>query len=113
MIRVYLTQCSYSKPGGESHGCFNNERFEAETLQEALERLERDYGIVPPKKPKGVFVDTPDRKAREVGFMCYRWGEIYDRSSDGPKRYWEENWISFDQLTVEPFSLPKELQAAY
>jgi len=110
MIRVHLTQCSYSKPGGESHGCFNNVNLYGETFEEALEALEREYGIVPPKRPKGVFVDAPDGKARQVGFMHYKWfpfGDIHG------KRYWCESWISFDQLTVQPFSLPKELQAAY
>ena len=112
MIRVHLTQCSYSKPGGESHGCFNNKVFTVETLQEALERLDREYGIVPPKRPKGVYVDGPDGKARQVGFMHYRWNNIFEGSYMTRKKYWEENWISFDVQTITPFSLPKELQAA-
>ena len=110
MIRVHLTQCSYSKPGGESHGCFNNERFETGTLQEALERLERDYGIVPPKKPKGVYIDAPDGKARQVGFMHYHWDKDWSHNSSS---YWIESWINFETMTITPFSLPKELLAAY
>lgn len=109
MIRVHLTQCSYSKPGGESHGCFNNKVFTVETLQEALERLDRDYGIVPPKKPKGVYVDTLDGKTRQVGFLHYRWDKDWSHNSPS---YWVESWISFDEQTITPFSLPKELLAA-
>ena len=109
MIRVHLTQCSYSKPGGESHGCFNNTRFVAETFEEVLEALKDDYGIVPPKKPKGVYVDTPDDKARQVGFLHYCWRRYDD---DYRKKFWCESWVSFDQQTITPFSLPKELLAA-
>jgi hypothetical protein len=55
-------------------------------------------------------VDTLDGKARQVGFMHYRWVQKGDYRSEG--KYWEENWISFDEQTFTPFSLPKELQAA-
>jgi hypothetical protein len=112
MIRVHLTQCSYNKPGGESHGCFNNDVFTAATLEDALEGLKESYGIVPPKKPKGVYADTLDGKTRQVGFMHYRWVPYQDRSTTKARHYFEENWISFDEQTITPFSLPKELQAA-
>lgn len=111
MIRVHLTQCSYNKPGGENHGCFNNKVFTVKTLEEALERLKEDYGIIPPKRPKGVYVDTSEGNTRQVGFMHYRWVDIYDRSFTKPKKYWEENWVSFDVQTITPIDLPKELQA--
>ena len=110
MIRVHLTQCSYSKPGGESHGCFNQAKLYGETFEEALEALEQEYGIVPPKRPKGVYVDTPDGKTRQVGFMHYCW-QRYD--DDFRKKFWQESWVSFDQQTITPLSLPKELLAAY
>lgn len=109
MIRVHLTQCSYNKPGGESHGCFNNDVFTAATLKDALEALEQSYGIVPPKKPKGVYVDTLDGDTRQVGFIHYCWRRYDD---DYRKKFWCESWISFDEQTITPFSLPKELQAA-
>jgi hypothetical protein len=113
MIRVHLTQCSYSKPGGESHGCFNQANLYGETFEEALEALEREYGIVPPKKPKGVYIDLKEGGTRQVGFMHHRWQDIYDRSLPRPKKYWEENWVSFSEETRKPVDLPKALLAAY
>ena len=113
MIRVHLTQCSYSKPGGKSHGCFNQAKLYGETFEEALEALEREYGIIPPKRPKGVYIDLKDGGTRQVGFMHHRWQDIYDRSLPRPKKYWEENWVSFTEETRKPVSLPKQLLAAY
>ena len=110
MIRVHLTQCSYSKPGGESHGCFNQTKLYGETFEEALEALEREYGIVPPKRPKGVYIDRKEGGAVQVGFMHYRWTDSNDYYTR--KKYWEENWISFSEETRTPVSLPKELLAA-
>jgi len=111
MIRVHLTQCSYNKPGGESHGCFNQAKLYGDTFEEALEALEREYGIVPPKRPKGVYIDLKDGGTRQVGFMYHRWVDKGDYRSQG--KYWEENWVSFSEETRTPVSLPKELLAAY
>jgi hypothetical protein len=110
MIRIHLTQYSYSKPGGESHGCYNQATFTAETFEEALEALEREYDIVPPKRPKGVYIDLKEGGTRQVGFMHHRWVNYDDRSD---KKYWEENWVSFSEETRKPVSLPKHLLAAY
>ena len=109
MTRTTLTQCSYAKPGGEPEGCFNELTFTTETVEEALNRLEGEYGIIPPKRPRGVFRDLPESKARQVGFMHHRWQEIYDRQPGKARHYWEENWISFDKVDISPIQLPKHL----
>lgn len=111
MIQTTLTQCSYAKPGGDSHGCFNEQSFTTDTIEEALKRLEDYYGIIPPRRPRGVFRDLPEGKTRQVGFMHHRWQEIYDRSPGKTRHYWEENWISFDKVDISPIQLPKHLLA--
>lgn len=112
MICVHLTQCYYNKPGGESRGCFNQDKLYGDTFEEALEALQKEYGIVPPKRPKGVYIDLKEGGTRQVGFMHHRWVD-YDGSLTKPKKYWEENWVSFSEKTRRLVSLPKELLDAY
>jgi len=110
MIQIHLTQCSFSKPEGKCHGRFNQSTITRETLEEVLEALEGEYGIIPPKRPKGVFVDGPDGKAVQVGFIVNRWVEYPDNSR---KKYWEENWVTFSKTTTKRIALPKFLQAKH
>ena len=105
-MRMRITQVSYSKPGAGDGSRFHEEKVRGESVEELLEWLKSHYGLVPPRRPKGVFIDTKDGVV-QTGILINRWtgGEVRNEN-----KYWEENWVTFES-DPQPVPLPKHLHA--
>lgn len=103
-MRLILTQVAYSKPGADDGCRFHTRKFQGQDIDDLLKQLEEEFGITPPRHPKGVFRDTKDGDCVQVGFVTHRWAKGEN------KRYWEENWVVFES-DPQPVPLPKKLQA--
>jgi hypothetical protein len=106
-MKMTITQVAYPKPGRDEEGHrFNEEKVRGESVEELLEWLKNHYGLTPPRRPRGVFIDTKDGGSVQTGIIICRWagGEVRNE-----KKYWEENWVSF-MSDPQPVPLPKKLQ---
>jgi hypothetical protein len=104
MIRLKLSQIGKANPADQNGRCFNVQRKDFASMADALAWLASDYGINKPARihdGNGVFQDTEGGGSELVGFMARRWAENYPER----KKYWEENWITFDQFERVPLDL--------
>ena len=107
-MKLVIDQVATKKPGAEEHRQrFNQDVLHSDSVEELLEDLDSKFGIKPPKRIKGVFIDTKSQGTVQVGFIAARWVP----NERGGGSYWEENWITFmtERRAVVP--LPKRLQA--
>lgn len=109
-IECQLDQVGYTSPAKktEERGqLFNRETFTAPDVPAALAILKDRYGVTAPRRPRGVFIDTPEG-AEQVGFVAARWNRD---CSHGGKSWYEENWVSFATVTRAAVALPPALRA--
>lgn len=103
IIKVKLSQVGSAAPG-KPGSIYNQQTREFPDMDAALLWLEQDYGITKPKRlqdSNSVFVDTP-AGTRRVGFTVSRWNSDVSHNS---KKWWETNWVSFEQFQNLNFSL--------
>lgn len=107
MITAYVDQVGMSRPGADDRHIFHQCKFHGETYEECLQELEKNLGIKPPKRPRGVYIDSTSKGTVQVGFVVSRWNR--DWSHPG-KSWWEENWVTFANVEKTLPSLPNFLK---
>ena len=110
MIRLKISQIGKANPADHNGLCFNVQRKEFASMADALAWLASDYGINKPAcihDGNGVFQDTEGGGSELVGFMVRRWAE---RDFPEPRKYWEENWVTFDQFERVPLDFRQALK---
>jgi hypothetical protein len=112
MIKCKISQIGKANPADFSGSCFNVQRKEFSSMEDALAWLERDYGISKPARiheGNSVYEDREGGGAELVGFLNRRWVQNYDRRHDEPRNYWQENWVTFSQFEKRPLNLKQAL----
>ncbi len=103
-ILVTIAQTSSSQPG--EGGCFNKEIEKFQSLEEVFRWLEGKFDIDLTVKPTGIFKKLPNGERIQTGLL-YR-----QLRQSGRRSWWEQDYVTFEEILVTPFTFPEHLQVA-
>jgi len=96
-IRITKTARPTGRRGDWS--TFDNERKEFRRKQEVINFLKENYGK---SRRQKMYVDTKKGETKQVGWI-YKMGVQRDWSHNDPSRWYQQDWVSVNQIRRRSF----------